>query len=142
MLVRNAEISDYDEIVRLYNLFVGEARYSDHKHDSFNKVLENPNNFVFIVEDEKKLIGFASFSVRDVIRYPKPIAELDEFFILEEFRNRGVGRRLMEEVEEKAKELHCHRLSIETGYAHKDAHAFYEQIGYTNYGYHFMKDLK
>jgi hypothetical protein len=47
----------------------------------------------------------------------------------------------MLKLEEKAKELQCHRIFIESQYQHKVAHAFYEALGYTNYGYHFYKNL-
>lgn len=141
MNVRIAKLSDYEELMTLYNLFVGDDRYSKHDNDSFKKVLENHRCFIFVAEDERKLAGFVSFSVRDVIRYPKPIAELDELFIKEENRKHGLGKMLMEIVERKAKELNCYRMFIESSFKHEAAHKFYESLGYTNYGYHFIKNL-
>jgi len=125
----------------LYNLFVGQDRYSAHENDSFSRVIQNPNNFVFVAEDKDQLIGFATFSIRDVIRYSKPIAELDELFVLEEYREKGIGKQLMEKIEDIAKEKGCHRIFIESHYDHKAAHKFYEKLGYKNYGYHFIKNL-
>jgi GNAT superfamily N-acetyltransferase len=58
----------------------------------------------------------------------RPIAELDELYVKDKFRKKNVGRMLMEKV-------------IETHYNHKAAHKFYEALGFTNYGYHFIKDL-
>lgn len=72
---------------------------------------------------------------------PRPIAELDELFILESYRKHGIGKQLMEHIELTAREHNCYRLYIESSYRFKGAHAFYEKIGYTNYGYHFMKNL-
>jgi GNAT superfamily N-acetyltransferase len=141
MTIRKAHQSDYEELMELYNLFVGSDRYSKHDNDSFQKVIHNPNNVVFVAEDAGKLIGFASFSIRDVVRYPKPIAELDELFVLESYRKQKIGKSLMEVVEKTAKERNCYRIFIESHYDHRAAHMLYESLGYTNYGYHFIKNL-
>lgn len=141
MHIRKAYEADYKGLMQLYNDFVGYDRYSNYDNDSFKKVFVNPNNFIFVAEDNDKLIGFATFSIRNVIRYPKQIAELDELFVLQSYREKGIGKKLMQHVEEKAKELDCYRIFIESHYDHKTAHKFYEGLGYTNYGYHFIKDL-
>lgn len=141
MKIRLAEQEDYQELMNLYNLFVGEDRYSQHDNDSFNRVLESDNEFIFVAEEQNKLIGFATSSIRNVVRYPKPIAELDELFVHPEYRKHGMGRKLMEIIEEKAKEQNCYLMYIESHYDHKAAHHFYESLGYKNYGYHFVKTL-
>jgi len=141
MTIREVKKSDYKDLMQLYNGFVNSDRYSKHNNDSFEKVRKSNNNFIYVAEDNGKLIGFATFSVRLVIRYPKPIAELDELYVVPTFRRKSVGKMLMYKVLSKAKELNCHRLFIESYYKHEAAHKFYETLGFTNYGYHFIKDL-
>src|SRR5512133_3365930 len=113
MKIKLANPNDYHELMALYNLFVGSDRYSRYDNDAFKVVINNPHNFVFVAEENDKLVGFATFSVRDVIRYPKPIAELDELFVLAEYRQHGVGKQLMDQVETTAKSHNCYRLFIE-----------------------------
>jgi predicted N-acetyltransferase YhbS len=141
MKIRPARLSDYKSVIALYNKFVGSARYSQFNSDSFKKVLISDSNFIFVAEDNGTLVGFVTFSIRLVVRYPKPIAELDELFVDEKYRRKGVGKLLMNRVLEKSKELECYRLFIESHYDHKVAHKYYEALGFTNYGYHFIKDL-
>ncbi|NTU72689.1 GNAT family N-acetyltransferase [Candidatus Roizmanbacteria bacterium] len=141
MQIRPAQASDYESLMYLYNLFVDSDRYSKLDNDSFSKVLESKSNFVYVAKENDVMVGFASFSVRWVVRYPKLIAELDELFVMEEYRKSKIGYLLMRQVEEKAKELDCYRLYIESHYSHKAAHALYEKMGYINYGYHFMKNI-
>lgn len=141
MNIRKAKLGDYKELMFLYNGFVGEDRYSRYDNDSFKKVLGSPSNYIFIAQDGGKIIGFATFSIRNVVRYPKPIAELDEIFVGIPYQKKGVGHKLMEKIEKTAKEKNCHRMFIESAYQHKPAHKFYENLGYKNYGYHFIKDL-
>jgi GNAT superfamily N-acetyltransferase len=139
--IRKATPGDYNAVMELYNSFIGEDRYSQHDGDSFQKVLENPRCQLFVAETEAGLIGFASVSTRDVVRYKQPIAELDELFVSPEARTHGTGRALMEAVEAFAGNQNCYRLFIESAYQHTAGHAFYEKLGYKNNGYHFIKNI-
>jgi len=139
--IREARKTDYEALMTLYNGFVGEDRYSRHDNDSFHTVLENSNNYIYPAEDGGELIGFAAFSVRDVVRYPQPIAEVDEIFVSVWNQKKAVGRKLMEKMEGRARELNCYRIFIEFAFEHEGVHIFYEALGYTKYGYHFIKNL-
>ena len=109
MIIRQARPTDYKELMELYNGFVGENRYSNYNNDSFNKVIESKNNFIYVAEENNRLTGFATFSARVVVRYPRPIAELDELYVDPTVRKKGEGTMLMNEILIKAKELISHR---------------------------------
>jgi ribosomal protein S18 acetylase RimI-like enzyme len=78
--------------MKLYADFVVDDRYTKPDSDSFEQVIDSPSNFVFIAANDEKLIGFASFSIRRVIRYPTPIAELDELYVGPAFRDHGIAK--------------------------------------------------
>ncbi len=141
MEIREAKKEDYQELIGLFNDFVGDKRYVNKGNDSFEEVLENPNNYVYVAEDKGGLVGFVTFSVRVVVRYPKPVAEIDELFVSPKHRKKGLGTKLVETVLDKASDVGCYRVFIETHYRHKGAHKLYESMEFTNYGYHFIKDL-
>lgn len=141
MEIREAKKGDYQELIELFNDFVGDKRYINKGSDSFEEVLDDPSCFVYVAEEKGKLVGFVTFSVRRVIRYPKPIAEIDELFVSPGYRRKGLGNKLVEVVLDKVSELGCYRVFIETHYKHKGAHKLYESMEFTNYGYHFIKDL-
>lgn len=141
MQIRTAKESDYEQLMELYNLFIGEDRYSRHDNDSFQKVLTSEKNYIFVAEDAGKLIGFATCSIRYIIRYPNPVAQLDELFVLADHRRNGLGKQLVDKVEQIVKARDCFLLYIESGSDRKEAHVFYEKIGYTNSGYYFKKTL-
>ncbi len=141
MKIRLAKTEDYKELIKLYSLFVGDNRFSKKNSDSFVKVLENPNSYIYVATDKQKLIGFATLSTRNVVRYSKLIAELDELFVLENYRKHGVGKKLMEIIEKKTKDLNCKGIFIQSGKDHKVAHRFYKNHGYIERGFYFTKDL-
>ncbi len=141
MQIREAKPEDYHQIMVLYNDFVEEDRYSKHDSDSFYKVIKNPNNLIYIAESKGVLIGFATLSLRNVVRYPKPIAELDELYVNPKYREKGIGRKLVEKVEQKAKQLDCYVIYIESHNDRKTAHKFYQSQGYSKYGFAFRKRI-
>ena len=141
MTIREALSQDRTRLMELYNEFVGSDRYSRYDYDSFEKTLADPNCYIYVGEEDNQVIGFITFSVRNVVRYPKPIAEGDELYVMPQYRGKGYGKQLMQHIIDKAKSLNCHRLFLESNYKHETAHKMYESMGFTNYGYHFIMDL-
>jgi len=141
MQIREAKKEDYERLMELYNGFVESDRYSKHDNDSFERTLNDRGCHIYVAEENDKTIGFVTFSVRNVVRYPKPIAEGDELYVKPEYRGKGYGKQLMQHILNKAKELNCQRMFLESHYKHETAHKMYESLGFTNYGYHFIKDL-
>lgn len=141
MHIRPAEKKDYEELMTLYNDFVGEDRYSHHNNDAFFYILQSRTSYIYVALEKGHIIGFASFSVRNVVRYNKPIAELEELFVKPEARKKGVGRKLLDRVLNKATKLNCYRMYISSHVERKIAHKFYKSLGFVNYGYHFKKNL-
>lgn len=139
--IREAKLDDYEKLLKLYADFVKEDRYAYHDNDSFKNVLESDSSFLYVAEAESKLIGFIVFSTRFVVRFPRKILQVDELFVAEDVRKHGVGQRLLEVAEEKARDLNCGRIYIESGIKRTGAHTFYEVMGYENGGYYFKKTL-
>ena len=142
MFVRSANVEDYDKIMSLYSLFLEDnKRFINHNGDSFKEVINSKNNFVYVIEEKSNLAGFISFSKRRVIRYPKAIIELDELYILPEFRKQGLGKKLIEKLEQIAKDMDCCRIFIESRHDQQNAHNFYIDCGFTNLGVFFIKNI-
>lgn len=139
--IREAVAEDYKGVMKLYNEFVNKDSFSKLDNDSFQQVIDYPTTYLYVAEGDQKLLGFASFSTRFVVRYPKHIMQLDELFVSEEYRKHGVGGRLIEVMEEKARDLDCAGIYIESSVERKTAHKFYEEQGYKNSGFYFKKSL-
>ena len=141
IVIREAGEGDYKNLMKLYDEFVEEDRYSTGKEDSFQEVLASTENFISVAEDKGKLVGFVTFSMRWVVRYPTPIAEMDELYVKPEYRRQGLGSKLVEAILKKAAELGCSRMFIDTHIKHEAAQKLSEKMGFTHYGHHFVRDL-
>ena len=141
MIVRNAVSKDYKELMALYDAFMEVDRYASLSKDSFQKVIASKRNFVLIAEDKARLAGFITASARIVVRYPQPIMQVDELYVDPDFREHGLGKKLIQAIEDIAYENNWHRIYIESGYKYTIAHKFYEKNGYEKQGYYFKKVL-
>ena len=58
------------------------------------------------------------------------VAEIKRMYVAPEVRRKGLGRRLLEELEAKARELGYARIRLDTGARQPHARAMYERAGY------------
>jgi GNAT superfamily N-acetyltransferase len=142
MKIISAKNSDYTEFMKLLVDFVGDKAYLKAGNDSFLKFLANQNSYAYVLKDDGKLIGFITFSIRNVIRYPKPIAEIEELYIIPSYRGKGLSKKLIESVLKKIKKIGCSRIYIGSEFKWKIAHKAYKNTGFKKVGYQFMKKLK
>lgn len=100
--------------------------------------LENIHDVILIYED-KFPIACGSFKY-----YDADTAEVKRVFLRKEYRGKGMSKRLMSALEEKAKKKGYSRLILETGVMLAAAVGLYKKTGYRvieNYGqYKEMKD--
>src|SRR4051812_3159345 len=69
--------------------------------------------------------GFSTFAA-------KPLINIHDLAVLPEYRGRGIGRRLLEAVERKARELGCCKLTLEVQEKNRKAKGVYEAAGFTD----------
>lgn len=79
---------------------------------------------VVVAHAATRIVGFA------IMRYGDDEAHLDLLGVAHEWRRRGLGRRLVEWVEEPALVAGITDVVLEVRESRRDARAFYERLGY------------
>ena len=93
--------------------------------------LEDIHDVVLVVEGNRA-IGCGSFK-----KYSDQIAEIKRVFVKDDYREQGIGRKIMEALEVRAKEEGYNTLILETGEILRGAMKLYEGLGFkriANYG--------
>jgi len=120
---------DYRDVYRLYRQMSGTS-YSEVEFTRiFNKFLSSNDREVYVAIVSKRTIGFVTLFYLDVFRYSGLIASIQELFVTEEFRGRGVGKALVEFVKEKVCEKQCHGLEVAPDLRQSGVKSFYEKCG-------------
>ncbi len=74
--------------------------------------------------------------------HQKPYGLLEDVFVEEEYRSRGIGKELVKQVIKKAKELGCYKLIATSRFEREYVHRLYENLGFKKWGYEFRLDLE
>jgi ribosomal protein S18 acetylase RimI-like enzyme len=91
---------------------------------------QHPTTVVFLAFDGEQPVGiavcfegFSTFAAR-------PLLNIHDLAVIAEYRGRGVGRLLLEQIEVKARELACCKLTLEVREDNYRALRLYQQFGF------------
>jgi GNAT superfamily N-acetyltransferase len=97
---------------------------------------------VVVAEVGGRVVGLASLRVSPSIEYDTPAGQLASLVVDEAHRGAGIGRALVEAMENEARARGCGALFLTTAERRGDAHAFYERLGLECTGRRYAKTLK
>jgi GNAT superfamily N-acetyltransferase len=84
---------------------------------------------LFVAEADGVVVGWVQVFIRVPLMQDSEV-EVGGLVIDENYRRRGVGRLLMQRAEQWAHEKGCRTVYLRSNVIRKDAHLFYEKLGY------------
>ncbi len=135
--IRFAEESDIHQIV---DLCEAHAIYEECEYSKVNKdrqllndiFSDNPKLYCLVVEENQKLIGYATYmkqySTWDACEY----IYMDCLFMNENARGFGFGEKLVRRIQEEGRKLGCNLIQWQTPDFNVRAIKFYKRIGATS----------
>jgi PhnO protein len=97
----------------------------------FNENIANPNNLYLIAENENEGVGFISFRTQNLLHHCGRVGEIQEFFINEKHRSKGIGRQLIEKILQYAEEHKLKSIEVTTSKRRVENVLIYENLGFT-----------
>lgn len=94
------------------------------------KVYSTSTNKIWIARINGDLVGLIAVFILENFHQQFPIAKVSTLIIDEKFRSLGIGKKLLEIVEQHAKEINCSEISLECRNSRIRAHEFYLKNGY------------
>ena len=144
MLIREMVIEDIPQLANLYKQFWNEESCVDTMNRKYSQFVKEDSHILLSAIENDVLIG----SVMGVICGElygdcRPFLVLENMIIDKDYRNRGIGKELVFELEKRATEKNCTQIILVTESDRVEACKFYESVGYhpeTHKG--FKKKLK
>jgi ribosomal protein S18 acetylase RimI-like enzyme len=100
----------------------------------FDEVLKNPWIMLLVAELNQKIVGLLLMTMAtqpdDPIFCPCKYASIDELFVIEPYRDRGIGRLLMNRAQQWAIDHQASEIELQVWEANTQALSFYETLGY------------
>ena len=150
MIIRKAKESDINNnLLILYN--EGYNMHYENRKDIFNSkkimglkndlidMLKNPEEFLFVIEEDNKILGYAALRIKDKVT--KTIW-IDEIIIDGNYRNKGYGKKMIEQINTFAKENECKRIELNCWSFNENALNFYNKLGFVEQRVIFEKKVK
>lgn len=145
LIVRQAAIQDLKRIVPIFDsyreYFKQEKNPMEVEHFLFEK-FNHLESIIFIAELHSEVIGFAQlYPVFSSLTLQR-VWLLNDFFIIESYRNQGVGKQLLAGVKEFASLTKAKGIELSVEHTNEKAWKFWEKQGFTldkEFRYYFLK---
>jgi GNAT superfamily N-acetyltransferase len=130
-MIREAEPGDAGALQRLYEVLVPGNPRIRVLPERLARIRRDESNFLFVFEHEGQVVGTLAVTLcLDAMFEERPIGLLENLVVEPGARGRGVGRELMLHAERFCQERGCTKLLLLSNAYRKEAHAFFERLGY------------
>jgi GNAT superfamily N-acetyltransferase len=138
--VREARLDDAEALAPLLGQ-LGYPTSPEAVASRIRRIDSSDADSLLVAELDGKIVGLAGIHVSLAIEYDEPVAKLSAIVVDERYRRRGIGETLVAAVEDESRRRGCCLVFLTTAERRKDAHAFYDRVGFEETGRRFVKLL-
>jgi GNAT superfamily N-acetyltransferase len=100
-------------------------------YKAFDALARDPNNRLLIAELEGEIVGTLQITfIHGLSRQGAKRALLEAVRVAAPYRGRGIGEEIVRAAIEIARQENCAMVQLTTDKSRKDAHRFYERLGF------------
>ena len=129
--IRPASLSDFEKVFDFINQLENTEFEKEHQEFIYRKNLSSPDNIYLVAASDNLIVGFISCHIQYLLHHGgQKIGEIQEMYVAENSRSRGVGKELLDTLKKVAKETGIVQLEVTSGHQRGKAHSFYEREGF------------
>jgi GNAT superfamily N-acetyltransferase len=142
IIIREIAVSDYSEVVLLWTEVLGHRNVNNENFHITMERMNNDGNYkTFIAISENRVVGFITVMHALAFGLSMGYLHVQGLAVHKEFHHKGIGTKLLNHVENYAKEVGISSIILCSGFKRTGAHAFYEHNGYDKDSYCFDKTI-
>lgn len=128
--VRQAQPEDTQAIAELYRELVPDAPISV-LPERIDAIAKEPNTYLLVCDDDGEVIATALLCLcQDAMFNHQPFAIIENLIVHSHYQREGVGKSMMDYMEEFCLQQDCSKIMLLTGSERRDARDFYTAMGY------------
>ena len=107
-MIRHIDYTDYNNYIKLININVNKAAY-----DLFISNLNPTRHIIVLYEKDNEIIGTGSLLIEPKLTYNiSYLGHIENIFVGEKYRNKGVGKQIVNYLVNYAREKLCYRIDL------------------------------
>jgi PhnO protein len=131
--LRPAMESDATAVKALLEELEGRAFDMENFTRIYAEYLAAPLTLVYVaVGSETEIVGFISCKGQSLLHHEGTVFEIQELIVTAAHQGRGVGRKLIDVLKSELTRLEAKSLEVTSNKRRKEAHAFYQSVGFLN----------
>lgn len=129
--IREITKADLNDLCRLYEELMDQPTNYEKMVEIYEAMQANGNYHVLGAFKDGVLAGSVMGIVcQDLVGECRPFMVIENVVVSNRFRRLGIGKQLMMNIEAIAREKNCSYVIFVSGGQRKEAHAFYEKLGF------------
>ncbi|TCZ80215.1 GNAT family N-acetyltransferase [Paenibacillus albiflavus] len=129
--IKRITYADLPDLCQLYNELIGRDTNYSKLEGVFKSIQYNDNYIILGAFNGEDLVGsLMGIICHDLVGECKPFMVIENVIVSPHVRRQGVGAKLMQEIEMIARERDCYYMIFVSGEQRKEAHVFYEKLGF------------
>jgi GNAT superfamily N-acetyltransferase len=138
--INEASVEHIADITELLGK-LGYPQTADFVKEKLKTLRKSENDVTLVADLGGKMAGFVHLHVAELFHEKGRLGRVMALSVAEDDRGKGLGQRLMQAVEEKAKAMGCVEMEVTSSVRRAGAHRFYKQLGYIEKPKRFVKSL-
>ena len=128
MILEKLKIEDLSQVIELHKTLIPFEISFEKSSGNYKEMLSNENYYLVVAKEDDEVIGSALGICCKCLAVSFLVIE--DVVVKEGIRGKGIGRKLMEALDEFAKTNNCaYAILVSSGHR-KAAHEFYEKSGF------------
>lgn len=135
MILRRIKETDLNQLILLYDhLHEGDIKGSKEELEKiWQQILKNDSLVYFVIELNEALICSCNLTIiPNLTRGGKSIGIIENVVTHVDYRNKGLGKIIMETAIDHARNMNCYKIMILSSSKRKESHKFYRSLGFNS----------
>ena len=138
---RKITLEDLDEVYKLMNVLYKEKLKFDIFKEIYMSKVQDKNCYYIVAVEDDNIVGLLTSELQVKLHREKLQLFIEDLIVKEQKRNKGIGKALLENAINFAKENNCDIIELTSYNNEIEAHKFYEKNGFINHSIKFKKYL-
>lgn len=143
--IRKATEADLPAILDLYSqpeLDDGVIPSPEQARALWDRIQLYPNYHIYVAELGGSVVGtFALLIMDNLLHLGRPSGIVEGVAVAPACHGQGVGKEMMQFALDQCRHASCYKMALSTNLKRKNAHAFYESLGFTKHGFSYVVDV-